>query len=456
MRVPGIPAALLAATVFAGIAFGAGGQEMIEVRPEESDELFANPAMGWETFCRSALDDANLAGLPSSTAYIRWYWKELEPEEGRVDWERTDGFLARARECGQQVAFRVMCLGTSRDRIYSPEWLRDAGYAGFEYEHDGRGPYWAPDLDDPDVLELHLRLIRRLGERYDGHPDVAHVDIGSVGLWGEWHMSGTGRQMPAPATCRRIIDTYFESFPNTPLLMLIGPLEHLKYAAGKGAGWRADCLGDLGMFSSAWSHMRDFYPRQIEDAGIGEVWRRAPVAFETCGDMRTWHARGYDIEAIFRWALEQHASYVNNKSAPLPEGTRADVERLLRRLGYRFVLRSLGHPAQVDAGGRLELAMDWENVGVAPCYADHAPAVSLVSAAGERVWTGVLEASTRDWLPGAFTVAQELDLPADLPAGQYGLELAVVERESGRPAVRLAIGGRAESGWYPLSRVEVR
>jgi hypothetical protein len=451
-------AALIVLVLAAGLAAAAeeGQPQMVEVTPQESDELLANPGMGWETFYRAALDDPQLEGLPSSTAYIRWYWKRLEPRKGEVDSDRIETFLARARESGQQVAFRVMCLGTGGDYDYSPAWLREEGYAGFEYAREGGRRHWAPDLDDPDVLELHLRLIRRLGERYDGHPDVVHVDIGSVGLWGEWHMSGTGHDMPTPATCRRIIDTYFESFPNTPLLMLIGPEEHLKYATSRGAGWRADCLGDMDMFSAHWSHMRNLYPERIEGAGIGEVWKRSPVAFETCGDMRTWHARGYDIRAIFDWALEQHASYVNNKSAPLPEGARPQVERMLRRLGYRFVLRALRHPPAVEAGGPLTVETDWENVGVAPCYGDYAPAVALVGEGGEPAWTGVLEARVQDWLPGAVSVREELVLPAEVPPGRYALSVAVVDPESTEPAVRLAIEGRDEGGWYRLSRIEVR
>ena len=41
-------------------------------------------------------------------------------------------------------------------------------------------------LDDAVVLHRHLEFIKRLGEAYDGHPDVDHVDIGSIGWWGEW------------------------------------------------------------------------------------------------------------------------------------------------------------------------------------------------------------------------------------------------------------------------------
>ena len=30
--------------------------------------------------------------------------------------------------------------------------------------------------------------------------------------------------------------------------------------------------------------------------------------------------------------------------------------------------KELKHPAQVQAGGKLELSMKWQNVGSAPCY----------------------------------------------------------------------------------------
>ena len=55
-----------------------------------------------------------------------------------------------------------------------------------------------PDMDDPAVLKAHLDFIKRLGEQYDGHPDIDHIDLGSIGWWGEWHLSGSKN-----ASCRR-------------------------------------------------------------------------------------------------------------------------------------------------------------------------------------------------------------------------------------------------------------
>ena len=61
----------------------------------------------------------------------------------------------------------------------------------------------------------------------------------------------------------------------------------------------------------------------------------------------------------------------------------------------------------------------------------------------------------RDWLPGTAAVEGNPLLPNDLAAGDYSLEAAVIDRGSGLPVVRLAIEGRADSGWYPLSQIKV-
>jgi hypothetical protein len=362
---------------------------MVTVTPKATDELLANPGMGWQTFHTFADEDRNLAGLPSGSAYFRFYWREVEPEEGKPDFAKFDALLARARKAGQKLAFRIMCAGSEQ---YSdvPEWLRRKGCKGYEYESEG-AKHWAPDWEDPLFQQAHFRLIRELGRRYDGHPDMDLVDIGTVGLWGEWHMSGTrivGTErevpMPAPETRRAIIDGWQRAFPSQPRAMLIGDIEGMRHAIKNGAGWRADCLGDMGGFSKTWNHMRDLYPQHVRQSGAEEAWKRGPVAWESCWEMRKWKQEGWDIRAIFDYALQYHGSYINNKSAPLPEGVRGEVERVLRRLGYRLVPRRLTHPASVTAGGTLRAEMEWENAGVAPPYRDDRLAFRLTPAASDR------------------------------------------------------------------------
>ncbi len=454
---------------------------MVTVAPKETDELLANPGIGWETFHQTRTQDKNLPDwIPSTVHYARWGWGTLEPQPGKIDYAFLDKVLKESREAGQALAFRVMCCSTSPGHPYQPAWLKEVGGKILEVQY-GTGPGPAlpiPDLDDPVVLEKHLDFIKRLGERYDGHPDIDHIDLGSVGWWGEWHLSNaTGASMPTAENQKKIVDTYLSAFKKTQLLALIGGGALLTYATQHGTGWRADCLGDLGGFSKTWCHMRKGYPFWIQQAGVQEAWRTAPVAWESCWDMRRWVQENWPLRFIFNYALALHGSLLNNKSVPLPEGeaVRAEIIRFLRRLGYRLVLRELAHPAAAVAGRPFELSMKWQNVGSAPCYRPYRVAYRLIGADGQsRVFVGGV--AVNKWLPGSvplFTeefykgtwdlpngevaeVKDSVALPADLPAGSYRLSLAVVGGEPPAPVIRLGIQGRGADGWYPLSSVEVR
>jgi len=450
----------------------------VVVTPELTDEVLSNPGMGWETFHRTKDQDRSLpAWLPSTVHYARYGWGELEPSPGQLDTGFLDRALADSRAAGQKLAFRVMNCSTSKGHPYHPAWIRVIPGGEVQAEYDAAGPFPVPDLDNPTVLERHLDFLRRLGERYDGHPDLDHLDLGSVGWWGEWHMSGSKTVgMPKPETRRRLVDAYFAAFRQTPLLMLIGGGQDLAYAARRGAGWRADCLGDLGGFSKQWCHMRKGYPTWVREAGIQDAWKTAPVAWESCWDMRKWVQEGWSLRFIFNYALALHGSYLNNKSAPLPEGpeVRPELERFLRRLGYRLVLRELQHAPQARAGDPLDVAMTWQNTGSAPCYRPYRVACRLSNEAG-YAHTVVSGIAVNQWLPGTiepFTeefskepqdlppgdpvaVTQRLDLPADTPAGVLTLAIAIVDGPAAVPIVRLGTRGRAADGWYPLSRLTV-
>jgi hypothetical protein len=260
---------------------------MVTVTPVETDAILANPGMGWQTFHRTSKQDKNLPRwIPSTVHYARWGWGTLEPKEGQIDYAFLDKTLKESRLSGQQLAFRVMCCSTSPGRPYHPSWIKEVGGKELVCSYSGRSGFRVPDLDDSVVLNRHLDFIKRLGERYDGHPDIDHIDLGTVGWWGEWHMSGSDGKMPKMETRKQIIDAYLTAFEKTPILMLVGGKEWLTYATENGTGWRADCLGDMGGFSKTWCHMRIAYPQSVKEQGIRGVWKKAPVAWETCWDMR--------------------------------------------------------------------------------------------------------------------------------------------------------------------------
>jgi hypothetical protein len=452
--------------------------EWVRVEPKETDEILANPGMGWETFHRTANDDRNLpAWIPSTIHYARWGWKTLEPEQGKIDYDFLDGILKETRESGQQLAFRVMCCSPYPRRTYHPEWLRDIGGQIVKTRHGDSSEVEVPVLDDPKILAAHLDFIERLGARYDGHPDITHLDLGSVGWWGEWHMSrSSNASMPTPEAQKKIVDAYLVAFQKTPLVMLIGGDDMLKHAVEKGTGWRADSLGDLGSFSPTWNHMFGSYPKRIQAIQDLNAWKNGPIAFEPPAAVAEFVEKDWPLRWIFNYGLAVHGSSFSGKSGRLPDDDhfRQELERFLRRLGYRLVLKELTHPKQAKPGKAIKLAMKWQNTGSAPCYRPYRIAYRLSNNDGDTTTIVGLE-TVDQWMPGKielFTkeffeqpgdlppgpineVVETIPLPEDLPSGTFTLSIAVVGEKGTQPVVQLGIEGRAKDGWYPLSTLEI-
>jgi hypothetical protein len=318
-----------------------------------------------------------------------------------------------------------------------------------------------PDYNDAMFLAAHERLLNAIGQRYAGSEDIDHVDIGSVGCWGEWNTACCettkelcGRYYPTEETQRRITDMYFRHFPNTPLIMLIGGQP--QYAAQRGAGWRGDCFGDYGFFRPNFNHMDDIYGPAVQDPWIGIAWQTAPVHLEVCYYMQDWYDKGYDIDKILSKALDWHASVINGKSSPIPSAWRPRVAEFLKKLGYRLVLRELAHPAQVSPGDSLGIASQWENIGVAPMYHAWPLAYRLRSASDQVVCQWTSEADPQQWLPGAsHQVRDAVSLPLTIPPGTYSLDVSILNRRDGVGYVALAIEGKRSDSWYSVSKLTI-
>lgn len=460
--------------------------EMVVVRPmEDTVSLYANPGMGWQTFGRVARRDTNLAGLPTTTVYHRFSWHDLEPNEGQFNFALFDGWLRNAQDNNQRLAWRLMVAASNQPSDappllgYAPLWLRDKGASGYIFyrDHNNNGrqdvenepDIWVPDLADPIARSYHDRLVAELGRRYDGHPFMDMLDIGSVGLWGEWHFyaavvkevvgnppSGRTREgwiaMPPASVRRSIIDTWVRAFPRVPKSILIGDSTGMQYATGTHrTGWRADCWGDMN-----W-HMPRFYDRQLQATQATEAWRNGPVALEPCWQMQHWRDQGWDIEYILNWAVNHHATFIQNKSRQIPEEWLPSVQQALRAIGYRLVLREMQHPNVASRGATFAITLTWENVGAAPPYWDYYVNVRLKQ--GSIEWISPPLQSIKGWQPGRRIEQVTISLPPDLPAGEYDLALGVFSPfpEHTHPNlkyVKLAIQTTPDDqGWYTLSRI---
>lgn len=492
---------LVAAALLPQVTALAADPEVVEVLPRRIDDVLANPNMGFADFhmgwhCEAPdksaeqcaeLRDRNWPKNYPATAvtYFRWFWADLEPQRGKIDFAYIDRLIRASNLTGQTLAFRVMAVKEGDAGV--PAWLR-AEVEGVEA--DGT---FLPDYQDPVFRKEHRRFVRALADRYDGHPAVDHIDIGPVGCWGEWNTAciKSGKSLievygPVEDTERdaiaagykQVVDDYADAFTETPLVMLaVGSdddprmVDVMAHALRRGTGWRVDCWGDWGYFSGNWSHHETIYPQFMQNArrvypGFDDVWKHAPVQLEVCGTMRQWRDKGWtaqepdgEVYKTFQFALEQHAAVLNAKRSEVPDEYVPAMNDLLRRNGYRYVVDRARHPQALRRGGELKLDSTWSNLGVTPSYTRRTLVYRLKGDGAVRTFESA--ADVREWLPGTWEMEERFTVPSDIPAGSYRLEVAILDRAGTNPdtqplpPLRLGISGRGEDGWYELSRILV-
>ena len=451
------------------VVSGFAQNEKVVVRPEPINEILVNPGMGITTFQRfngeplnqglrwseegptgKRSDSSVRSDFPdTSIAYCRWFWSELQPTADRVRWEIIDTALAEAKRHRQTLAIRLMPYDEEHPL---PDWYRNSGARRANKPSDKDGLIWQPDFSDPLYMKHWNALISTAGARYDGHPSLDSVDISSVGYWGE----GWSDYMPAFEFQKALIDIYFDAFKRTPLLMNFDEPQALAYGTQRGAGWRLDCLGDMGRQwkdRPSFSHMLDFYPQQIARTGIQNVWQRSPVSLETCWVPGFWKEKGWDVDYILEQALRWHVSSVNVKSSPIPIEWKSKFDEFQKRIGYRLVLRRFEYSRSAKSGEMMPVHMWWLNAGVAPPYGKYILALQFLSADSNQ--TIALDADVTKWLPGDAVVDQTVYIPDSLKPGPYQLQLALLDARTHQPAIRLAIKGLESNGWYSMGTINV-
>jgi hypothetical protein len=398
----------------------AGGAEadLITVQPADTGQALVNPDMGWtmhfysnipENYGSKLEPSDTLEDFPGlSTVYLRVPWAFLEPEEGRFNWALFDTPAQRWIARGKRVAFRVTC-SENWMRFATPEWVKNAGAKGTFYEF-GKGPSekggsWDPDFADPIFLAKLERFLAAMAARYDGNPNVAFVDVGTFGLWGEGH-TFMSSQVPTNRTLaivKQHIDVHRKHFAHTLLSINDDVAGHDKpgrhfpetdYALSQGLTLRDDSI-------LVQPPPRSWYHAEMAEA----FWPHWPVILEHehFGASKERGAWG-DGSLLLKAVEDYHASYLSIHWWPRVEleENRALIDRINRRLGYRLQLREITWPGSVVIGRPFTVSSVWANAGVAPCYPGGFMALTIKDAKGGLISVLTDEQfNVRDLVPGA-------------------------------------------------------
>lgn len=123
-------------------------------------------------------------GEDISLLYMDITWAELEPEEGKYDWEKIEreNQTDRWREEGKHLVLRFVCdIPGEEKHMDIPQWLYDkTDHAGTWYDMEyGKG--YAPDYNNEQMIQYHKGQLMHL------ESILAEMDwsvISNLEVWG--------------------------------------------------------------------------------------------------------------------------------------------------------------------------------------------------------------------------------------------------------------------------------
>ena len=415
---------MFAVLIFGAIRSDLAGQAMKEIIYEESFENFTNPERGFyraRELPRPA--DFDLRGEGITLIY------------GRIS---ADNF---------------------RDKPFSEEFLQaiqegfdEARRQGIKVNprvayNSGPHPGCVARYGDDAPKHIVLQHIAQLKPLWHKNKDVINViDAGFIGGWGEWHNSAHG--LDSLHNRREILFAILDALPGDRMVVQRAP--HYKRAIFTGSEINGDSVLTRerafdGSYLARVGHLNDCFLSSENDVGtyafadqgwtveqeldyIGTESRFVPFGGETCG----MDDRGKCPNALAEME-KLHVNYLNLDYNPrVLNRWREDdcFDKIQLRLGYRFVLKKVHLPADINAGSTIKMNIELENVGFGELFNPRKAEIVLISNQTGAEQVAVVQTEPRLWAAGAQTkLAVTLGIPGNLAPGTYTLGIRLPDPE---------------------------
>ena len=445
-----IIAALLFARMTGLVAAVETSAPTITIHPTKDDTMLLNPGKGWVQYGDSSNPQytRDYIGL----IYYRPNWSRVEPKEHEYNWKALDTNLDKYNEKSiygrKKVAFGVINIDGGMGYEYSiPKWVFDAGAEPLaipESTSPTKQMIINKRWDDPVFLQKFNQLVKALGERYDGNPNIAFIEIRSYGNWGEGHIGGLGSQvqLASPEVLKEdYFMPYFKAFPHTRLMIPWGNPAYDKvydWAVSQGAGMRRDGI------LSEWSK---------DGSECLRAYGHAPAVFEYCDSYETTKKKGYwSTNLLMKYIQAGKPSYMQWDSKIFEEN-REFCLQLGNKIGYHFILQQATIPTKISPDAAFSIEWQWFNDGVAPLYEPCHVAIALLDEKDQVVQKQWLtDSHPKNWKPDESCTETVSATFSSVPSGIYKLAVGLfLDRGDAAPAYRLGIQGRTTQGWYVLN-----
>ena len=421
---------------------------MLTIRPKELTDPVINPGKGWVGFGHVEGKSAEELAIVS-IGYRRFDWSLVQPTQDGFDWQPLDEYIASWAEHGKKVAFGIMAANThskAPDGYVTPKWVFDAGVPvskvtirGTKNTPKGRpGTYYHPkNFNDEAFLGYVDQLIAGLAERYDGHPNIAFIDVRTFQNWGEGH----GAKHVA------IHEKYFKKTRLCQSVHGGNAPKRAKSLAERGIAVRRDGIGG--------SKGKEVAPA----AGL------APAIFEFWGSLsylqsRGWWREGDLVDEAIEIGKPTYVEFIRGSAEGLLGPYRHVVDRVTNRIGFHFILKEIQIPQVITPAQSFTVTSTWYNAGVSRIFAPCVARLGLLDEQGQVVaQADMLGSDAATWLPAVDTNEEsQVSFAGPVPAGKYTVAIGLFESttEGSQPVYRLGIDVPMVNDWHALGPVTVQ
>jgi hypothetical protein len=203
-----------------------------------------NPGKGWTPYVGSGQENLISYGAGGiyddvldlgTVGYTRFNWKEVQPDSNphSFDWSKVETAKNAWKAIGKQFAFRIMAANShggagEQGKYITPKWVFEnnpwgnSNYYVVDFANDDfnghPGEKALPVWNDPSFIAAVDNLAKALAAKYGNDPDIAFIDIGTYGNWGEKHLypfdlyeSGKNKDLN-PAEIKKHHQIYADAF----------------------------------------------------------------------------------------------------------------------------------------------------------------------------------------------------------------------------------------------------
>lgn len=338
-----------------------------------------------------------------------------------------------------------------------------------------------------------LNHIAQLKPYLQANPDViATVQMGFIGVWGEQYYSSYFGDTSDNADDRysnqnwidrnAVLASVLDATPNNRMVQVRYPQLKQRFLGGPTApvstnaitagqahqetdiariGFHNDCfLSDDDDFGTYFDYGNDasFPSNQIDvlKPYFANDSKFVAVGGETCGD--GFNPQNNCGGQVLSDMADLHYSYLNtdfNNEVNNDWQTGGCMEEIKRKLGYRLVMKNGTYPSMQAAGTTLNFTLTIENIGFAAPF-NYRELFLIIRPTGGGTATKLpisgTNSDTRFWHTGMINLAGTVQLPSNMPQGNYDLLLHIADTSNGnsvrnRPeySIRLANNNTWES-----------